>query len=120
QSYNQDDVTADADVAFAVAEPALSERTEDDDVAAAVAAIASLSAERMAESPSRVPLHPLVDEESFAASIARVSSALADVLGPMPEAHDPFEVPAELRLRKQPKGDKKRARTPQTERREQR
>src|SRR3954454_10228456 len=80
------DSVAEPDEVSPTDEPAVAERTEDDDVAAAVAAIASLTAERAEETASPVPLHPLVDEESFAASIARVSSALADVLGPPPEA----------------------------------
>jgi hypothetical protein len=50
--------------------------------------------------PSPVPLHPMVDEQSFAASVARVSEALADILGPSPDTHDPFEVPADMRVRK--------------------
>src|SRR3954462_3341455 len=112
------DSVAEPDEVYPTDEPAVAERTEDDDVAAAVAAIASLTAERAEETASPVPLHPLVDEESFAASIARVSSALADVLGPPPQADDPFEVPAELRIKRAPKRDKAPARTPETERRE--
>src|SRR3954451_18322998 len=109
---------AEADEAYPTDQPAVAERTEDDDVAAAVAAIASLTAARTEDTASPVPLHPLVDEESFAASIARVSSALADVLGPPPQADDPFEVPAELRIKRAPKRDKTPVRTPETERRE--
>src|SRR4051812_25551464 len=112
------DSVAEPDEVYPTDEPAVAERTEDDDVAAAVAAIASLTAERAEETASPVPLHPLVDEESFAASIARVSSALADVLGPPPQADDPFEVPAELRIKRAPKRDKTPVRTPETERRE--
>src|SRR3954447_17452833 len=112
------DSVAEPDEVYPTDEPAVAERTEDDDVAAAVAAIASLTAERAEETASPVPLHPLVDEESFAASIARVSSALADVLGPPPQADDPFEVPAELRIKRAPKHDKTPVRTPETERRE--
>ncbi|HEX4654429.1 MAG TPA: DUF4388 domain-containing protein [Mycobacteriales bacterium] len=41
------------------------------------------------------------NDQSFAASIERVSQALSDVLGPPSQTHDPFEVPAELRIRKQ-------------------
>src|SRR3954452_4631815 len=118
-STRQDaDAVAEPDEVYPTDEPAVGERTEADDVAAAVAAIASLTAERAEETASPVPLHPLVDEESFAASIARVSSALADVLGPPPQADDPFEVPAELRIKRAPKRDKAPARTPETERRE--
>src|SRR3954454_2258036 len=112
------DAVAEPDEVYPADEPVVAERTEDDDVAAAVAAIASLTAERAEETASPVPLHPLVDEESFAASIARVSSALADVLGPPPQADDPFEVPAELRIKRAPKRDKTPVRTPETERRE--
>jgi hypothetical protein len=117
----RDDATVEPvdDDVYPVAPPS-EERTEDDDVAAAVAAIASLSTARIEDElpASATPLHPLVDEETFAASIARVSSALADVLGPSPDADDPFEVPAELRVKKELKRDKKPARTPEMERRE--
>jgi hypothetical protein len=46
-------------------------------------------------------------DESFAASIAKVSEALSDVLGPAPEVHDPFEVPHELRIRSKRAPEKK-------------
>ncbi|HET7310235.1 MAG TPA: DUF4388 domain-containing protein, partial [Mycobacteriales bacterium] len=119
----RDDVEApthEADEVYPAVDPLPAERTEDDDVAAAVAAIASLSAARIEDElpASATPLHPLVDEETFAASIARVSSALADVLGPAPQHDDPFEVPAALRTKKQSKRDDKPVRTPETERRE--
>src|SRR3954462_13918767 len=112
------ELIAEPDEAYPSDGPPVAERTEDDDVAAAVAAIASLTAERSEELASPVPLHPLVDEVTLAASIARVSSALADVLGPPPQADDPFEVPAELRIKRAPKRDKTPVRTPETERRE--
>src|SRR5438309_1341259 len=71
------------------------------------------------ETPSQVALHNGADEQSFALSVDRVSAALADVLGPAPDVHDPFEVPAEMRIRK-PAQKKSRVpeRTPETERRE--
>ncbi len=37
------------------------------------------------------------EETTYADSIARVSKALSDLLGPQPSATDPFEVPADLR-----------------------
>src|SRR4051812_11356223 len=52
---------------------------------------ASAPVASVVELPSQVPLHP-GSEESFADSIARVSSALADVLGPTTPMDDPFEV----------------------------
>ena len=55
--------------------------------------------EPAAELPSRVRINAHNDQ-SFAASIERVSAALSDVLGPPPQTHDPFEVPDELRIRK--------------------
>jgi hypothetical protein len=71
------------------------------------------------ETPSQVPLNPTSDDQSFALSIDRVSAALADVLGPAQEVHDPFEVPAHLRIRKTaPKPSRTPERTPETERRE--
>jgi hypothetical protein len=53
------------------------------------------------------------NDQSFAASIAKVSAALNDVLGPAPAtAADPFEVPMDLRARMSP-----RTRTEEEERR---
>ncbi len=68
-----------------------------------------------AEEASRVPLQPM-GEQSFAASLARVSSALADVLGPAPDT-DPFEVPTNLRTRRKRAPQAAPTVTPETERR---
>jgi len=45
-----------------------------------------------------VPLRP--DSQAFATSVERVSAALAEVLGPAHETDDPFEVPAEMRVKR--------------------
>src|SRR5437764_7111832 len=103
----------------------------DDEPADDIAAIARLVSEVAAsvreeeapaiveETPSQVALHTGSDDQSFALSVDRVSAALADVLGPAPDVHDPLEVPAEMRTRK-PIQKKSRIpeRTPETERRE--
>ena len=47
------------------------------------------------------------NDQSFAASIARVSEALSDVLGPAPAMHDPFELPSDLRIRSKKAPEKK-------------
>jgi len=49
------------------------------------------------------------NDQSFAASIARVSEALSDVLGPAPAMHDPFELPSDLRIRSKKAPEKKKA-----------
>jgi hypothetical protein len=51
------------------------------------------------ELPSPIRINGGGNDQSFAASLARVSSALSDVLGPAPATLDPFEVPHELRIR---------------------
>src|SRR4051794_23455604 len=103
----------------------------DDEPADDIAAIARLVSEVAAsvreeeapavveDTPSQVALHTGSDDQSFALSVDRVSAALADVLGPAPDVHDPFEIPAEMRTRK-PVQKKSRLpeRTPETERRE--
>jgi hypothetical protein len=45
-----------------------------------------------------VPLRP--DTQAFATSVERVSAALAEALGPAPVVDDPFEVPAEMRVKR--------------------
>src|SRR4051794_1680848 len=51
------------------------------------------------ELPSPIRINGAGNDQSFAASIARVSSALSDVLGPASPTLDPFEVPHDLRIR---------------------
>jgi hypothetical protein len=69
------------------------------EVAASVRDEEAVQPTPVVELPSRVQINA-GNDESFAASIARVSEALSDVLGPPPETHDPFEVPSELRIRR--------------------
>jgi hypothetical protein len=72
--------------------------------------------ERVADEPSPVVLHPGTDQ-SFASSIARVSAALSDVLGPSPTA-DPYEVSAEIHAKRSRKPlPTKPQPTPESERR---
>ena len=51
------------------------------------------------ELPSPIRINGGGTDQSFAASLARVSSALSDVLGPATATLDPFEVPPDLRIR---------------------
>src|SRR4051794_3039681 len=109
----------------------VAEEPVDDEPADEIAALARLVSEVAADireeetpevvedTPSQIALHTASDDQSFALSVDRVSAALADVLGPAPDVHDPFEVPAELRVRK-PVQKKSRLpeRTPESDRRE--
>ena len=86
------------------------EALDDEDGFAALARVvsevaASVRGEEEAaeqEQPSQVSLHP-VGDQSFASSLARVSEALSNVLGPAEPTDDPFAVPNNLRMRRAPK-----------------
>src|SRR3954465_14473076 len=135
EPYGATEVASALTAAFGVfSEDGLAEVIEepaDDEPADDIAAIARLVSEVAAsvreeeapevveDTPSQIALHTGSDDQSFALSVDRVSAALADVLGPAPDVHDPFEVPAEMRTRK-PVQKKSRIpeRTPETERRE--
>ncbi len=80
-----------ADLARLVTEVAASVREEHLVDAAVAAPVVDL--------PSPIAINAGGDDQSFAASLARVSAALSDVLGPAHATLDPFEVPQELRIR---------------------
>ena len=68
-----------------------------DDLARLVSqAVASGHVIPVPDVPSPVQLRPL-DDHDFAASIARVSAALSEVLGPAASGADPFDLPSGLR-----------------------
>ncbi|MDQ1700315.1 MAG: hypothetical protein QOG34_2178, partial [Frankiaceae bacterium] len=67
----------------------------EDDAAAEAVAEEVASTEPAAGS---VPLRP--DSQAFATSVERVSAALAEVLGPAQVTDDPFEIPAEMRVKR--------------------
>jgi hypothetical protein len=86
-----------AELARLVTEVAASVRDEEPAAAPAAAAL---------ELPAPVRFNA-GNDQSFAASIARVSEALSDVLGPAPAMHDPFELPSDLRIRSKKAPEKK-------------
>jgi hypothetical protein len=91
-------------------EPAETAFDDDEDGFAALARVVSEVAASIREDeepaepeqPSRVSLQP-VHDQSFASSLAKVSEALANVLGPGEVTEDIFAVPNELRSRRAPK-----------------
>ncbi|MDQ1684437.1 MAG: hypothetical protein QOC82_1174, partial [Frankiaceae bacterium] len=91
ESADDDDLAA---LARLVTEVAAGVR-EDDAAAEAVAAEEVASTDPAAGS---VPLRP--DSQAFATSVERVSAALAEVLGPAQVTDDPFEIPAEMRVKR--------------------
>jgi hypothetical protein len=86
-----------AALARVVSEVAAGVRAEDAPIEEVAASVVDM--------PSTIKLNA-GNDESFAASIARVSEALSDVLGPAPQVLDPFEVPHELRLRSKKSGER--------------
>jgi hypothetical protein len=115
----------------AEAQPSADGKDEDEDEDDSFAQLARLVTEVAAtvlddapaavpEALSQMPLRPAGDDQSFAASIARVSEALSDALGPATHGDDPFEVPAEFQARRaaSQRPAAKPERTPEMERRE--
>jgi hypothetical protein len=94
-----------ADLARLVSEVAAGIREDEAEAAdaAAFAAEAAAAAEQPPvaagePAPGSVPLRS--DGLSFSSSVERVSAALAEVLGPAPVTDDPYEVPAEMRVKR--------------------
>jgi hypothetical protein len=87
-----------AELARLVTEVAASVRDEEPVAAQAAAPV---------ELPAPVRFN-VGNDETFAASVAKVSQALSDVLGPAPATNDPFELPSHLRIRSKKAPEKKR------------